>query len=105
MVHRICLFKLKDAVTEETVESMMRNARMQLLKISEVLNIRCGKRIDADQPWRFFIAIECESTEKLKIIAEDPIYVTFSEKSIKPFIEAEQAMNFEMEPFKDVRYS
>ncbi len=34
------------------------NTRMQLLKIPEVLNIKCGKRVDPELQWPFFIAID-----------------------------------------------
>ena len=48
MVHHIVLYKLKPEVTPARVEEMMMNTRMQLLKIPEVLNIKCGKRIDPE---------------------------------------------------------
>ena len=48
MVHHIVLFKLKPEVTPARVEEMMMNTRMQLLKIPEVLSIKCGKRIDPE---------------------------------------------------------
>src|SRR5882724_1697890 len=46
MIHHIVLYKLKPEVTPARVEAMMMNARMQLLKIPEVLSIKCGKRVD-----------------------------------------------------------
>ena len=46
MVHHIGLYKLKPGITPEETEEMMMNARMQLLKIDEVLSIKCGKRVD-----------------------------------------------------------
>jgi hypothetical protein len=33
----------------------MMNSRMQLLKIPEVLSIKCGKRIDSRMPWPFLL--------------------------------------------------
>ena len=53
MVHHIVLFKLKPEVTPARVEEMMMNTRMQLLKIPEVLSIKCGKRIDPELPGHF----------------------------------------------------
>src|SRR5213079_3704477 len=44
MVHHVVLYKLKPEVTPARVEAMMMNTRMQLLKIPEVLNIKCGIR-------------------------------------------------------------
>ena len=84
MVHHIVLFKLKPEVTPARIEEMMMNTRMQLLKIQEVLSIKCGKRIDPELPWPFFIAIDFESMDKYEIFREDPIYVKFMEEVIKP---------------------
>ena len=46
MVHHIGLYKLKPGITPEETEEMMMRARMQLLKIDEVLSIKCGRRIN-----------------------------------------------------------
>src|SRR5213596_3448912 len=73
MVHHVVLFKLKPEVTPARIEEMMMNTRMQLLKIPEVLSIKCGKRIDPELPWPFFIAIDFESMDKFEIFREDPI--------------------------------
>ena len=81
------------------------NTRMQLLKIPEVLSIKCGKRIDADMEWPFFIAIDFESMDKYAIFREDPIYVKFAEEVIKPNTEDFLKLDFEMDPGKDVRFS
>jgi stress responsive alpha/beta barrel protein len=105
MVHHIVLYRLKPEVTPARVEDMMMNARMQLLKIPEVLSIKCGKRIDSDMEWPFFIAIDFESMDKYAIFREDPIYVKFAEEVIKPNTEDSLALDFEMDPGRDVRFS
>jgi len=105
MVHHAVLYKLKPEVTPARVEEMMMNARMQLLKIPEVLSIKCGKRIDPELAWPFFIAIDFESMDKYAIFREDPIYVKFVEEVIKPNTEDSLALDFEMDPGKDVRFS
>jgi hypothetical protein len=84
---------------------MMMNTRMQLLKIPEVLNIKCGKRIDPEVDWPFFIAIDFESMDKYSIFCEDPIYVKFMEEVIKPNTQDSLVLDFEMDPGKDVRFS
>ena len=81
------------------------NARMQLLKIPEVLSIKCGKRIEEEMEWPFFIAIDFESMDKFTIFREDPIYVKFVEETIKPNTEDSLSLDFEMDPGKDVRFS
>ena len=105
MVHHIVLYKLKPEVTPARVEEMMMNTRMQLLKIPEVLNIKCGKRIDPEIDWPFFIAIDFESMDKYAIFREDPIFVKFMEEVIKPNTEDSLGLDFEMDPGKDVRFS
>jgi hypothetical protein len=105
MVHHIVLFKLKPEVTPARIEEMMMNTRMQLLKIPEVLSIKCGKRINPDLPWPFFIAIDFESMDKHRIFQEDPIYVKFVEEVIKPNTAEALDLDFEMDPGKDVRFS
>ncbi len=118
MVHHVVLYKLKPEVTPARVEAMMMNARMQLLKIQEVLSIKCGKRIDPESPWPFcgkridpespwpfFIAIDFESMDKYAIFREDPIFVKFTEEIIKPNTEDSLALDFEMDPGKDVQFS
>ena len=92
-------------VTPARVEEMMMNARMQLLKIQEVLSIKCGKRIDPELPWPFFIAIDFESMDKYAIFREDPIHMKFMEEVIKPNTTDSLSLDFEMDPGKDVRFS
>jgi len=105
MVHHIVLYRLKHEVTPARVEEMMMNTRMQLLKIPEVLSIKCGKRIDPEVDWPFFIAIDFESMDKYSIFCEDPIYVKFTEEVIKPNTQDSLVLDFEMDPGKDVRFS
>jgi hypothetical protein len=105
MVHHVVLYKLKPDVTPARVEEMMMNARMQLLKIPEVLSIKCGKRIDPELAWPFFIAIDFESMDKFSIFREDPVFVKFMEEIIKPNTSDSLSLDFEMDPGKDVRFS
>lgn len=99
------LYKLRDGVTKEDVEEMMMQTRMQLLKIPVVLNVKCGKRIDPSCQWEFFVCCDFESMEKLAIYREDPIHLKYIEEVIKPRMAERLAMDFEMEPGKDVKYS
>ena len=105
MVHHIVLYKLKPEVTPARVEEMMMNARMQLLKIDEVLSIKCGKRVDPKSPWPFFIAIDFESMDKQAIFREDPIYIKFVEEVIKPKTSECLALDYEMDPGRDASLS
>jgi hypothetical protein len=107
MIHHIVLYKLKPEVTPARIEEMMMNTRMQLLKIPEVLSIKCGKRIKPEIPWPFFIAIDFECMDKFGIFREDPIYVTFVEEinNPKPNTSDSLSLDFEMDPGKDVRFS
>ena len=105
MVHHIVLYRLKPEVTPARVEEMMMNTRMQLLKIPEVLSIKCGKRIDPETDWPFFVAIDFESMDKFAMFRDDPIYVKFVEEVIKPNTDDSLVLDFEMDPGKDVRFS
>src|SRR5437870_13919257 len=84
MIHHVVLYKLRSEVTPARVEAMMMNTRTQLLKIPEVLSIKCGIRVDPELPWPFFIAIDFESMDKYAIFGEDPVFVKFMEEIIKP---------------------
>lgn len=105
MIHHLVLFKLKPGVDEEKLEWMMRETRIQLLKIPEVLSVRCGKNIEPDLEWPFFLVVEVESLDKLKLYREDARHVKFVEEVIKPHTSARLALDHEMEPGKDVTYS
>lgn len=105
MICHLVLFQVKPEVDEERIEWMMRQTRIQLLKIPEVLNLRCGKRIEEDSEWPFFLAIEVESLDKLKFYAEDPIHIKYVQDVIKPYTTKRLAVDYEMEPGKNIRYS
>jgi len=105
MVHHIVLFQLKPDVTVEKVEEMMRETRINLLKIPEALSVKCGKNVDPKSEWGFFIAIDFESMERLASYQADPIHVKYVEEVIKPNTMARLGLDYEMEPGKDVRYS
>ena len=105
MVHHVTLFKLKPEVTPEHLEKMMMATRMSLLKIPEILSVKCGKNIDLKNEWRFFVALDFESLEKLAMTEEDAIYMKFVADVIRPNITEKVELNYEMEPGKNVRFS
>src|SRR5471030_3322526 len=105
MVHHIVVFKLKPEVTPEKVEWMMMSTRMMLLKIPEVLSVKCGKMIDPKCEWPFFIAIDCESMDKLSIYRDSPIHLKYVAEVIKPNTTERMVLDYEMEPGKQVKYS
>jgi hypothetical protein len=105
MVHHIILFKLKPEVTPAKLEQMMRNTRMSLLKIPEILSVKCGKAIEPKAAWPFFIALEFDSLEKLAMTEEDAIYMKFNSEVIKPHTAERLTLDYETEPGKDTKYS
>ena len=105
MIHHIELFKLRPEVTPAKLEEMMMNTRMSLLKIPEVLSVKCGKKVDPKNDWPFFIALDFESTDKFAVYKGDPILLKFMEEIVKPNTTASMVLAYEMEPGKDVRYS
>lgn len=105
MIHHLVLCKLKPETDEERVEWMMRQTRSQLLKIPEVLSVRCGRNLDEDAEWPFFLAMDFENTDRLAAYAEHPVHVKFVEEVIKPHTFDHLSLDFEMEPGKDLRFS
>ena len=105
MVHHVSLFKLKPEVTPDQLEAMMMTTRMTLLKIPEILSVKCGKNIDPKTEWKFFVALDFESLEKMAMTEEDAIYMKFIADVIRGNTTEKVAYNFEMEPGKNVKFS
>ena len=105
MVHHVTLFKLQPEVTPAKLEEMMMTTRIQLLKIPEILAVRCGKAIESDSEWPFFITLEFESMEKLAATEDDAIYMKFVAEVIRPNTSERLTLNYEMEPGKNLRFS
>jgi hypothetical protein len=105
MVHHVTLYKLQPEVTPAKLEQLMMTTRMTLLKIPEILSVRCGKNIDPKSEWPFFIALDFESMDKLAMTQDDAIYMKFVADVIKPHILDKLALNYEMDPGKSVKYS
>ena len=105
MVHHVTLYKLKPEVTPAKVEQLMMSTRMTLLKIPEVLSVKCGKNIDPKSEWPFFITLDFESMDKLAMTQDDAIYMKFAADIIKTNTADKLVLNYEMEPGKSVKYS
>ena len=105
MVHHVTLYQLQPEVTPAKLEQLMFSTRMTLLKIPEILSVRCGKNIDPNSEWPFFIALDFESMEKMAMVQDEAIYMKFVADMIKPHTAAALALDYEMEPGKAVKYS
>jgi hypothetical protein len=107
MVHYLILATLKDSGSLEAAEKLMVETRIRLLKIPGVMNLACGKRIDAPgaNPYEVFMALDCESMSKLKAIQEHPVFITYQHQVLEPLIAKLHQVHFEMEPGKDPQYS
>lgn len=106
MVHQVILAKLKPELPGDTVEKVMVEARIRLLKIPEVRNLSCGKKIDIKgNPHDLFIAMDFENLSKMRVAADSPIFHQFLSQVIEPYVAKQTSFEFEMEPGKDVRYS
>jgi hypothetical protein len=84
---------------------MMMTTRMRLLKIPEILSVKCGKAIAPKLEYPIFISLEFESLEKLQMTHEDAIYMKFVSDVIKANTVDRLVLNYEMEPGKNVKYS
>ena len=105
MVHHITLCKLQPEVTPAKLEQLMMTTRMSLLKIPEILSVRCGKNIDPANEWPFFIALDFESMEKFRMTEEDAIYMKFVADVVRPNTHGHHTLDYEMEPGKNVKFS
>ncbi len=105
MVHHVTLYKLKPEVTPAKLEQLMMSTRMTLLKIPEVLSVKCGKNIDPKSEWPFFIALDFESMDKLAMTQDEAIYMKFIADIIRTNTADKLVLNYEMEPGKSVKYS
>ena len=105
MLHNITLFKLPPEISPAKLEQLMMTTRMTLLKIPEILSVRCGKNIDPKSEWPFFISLEFESSEKMAMTEDDAIYMKFVADVIKSNTTERLTLNFEMEPGKSIKYS
>ncbi|MEO8615188.1 MAG: Dabb family protein [Luteolibacter sp.] len=105
MIYHIVYFQLKPEVDVALMEELVRTSRSLLLKIPEVLSVRSGRNVVLESQWQFFFSIEVDSLEKLKITRDDPFYLKFEEKYIKPNTSSQFSMDFELDPSKKLKYS
>ncbi len=106
MVHHVKLIHFKPGTTPEQVESFLVESRIRLLKIPEVMNLRCGKKIDVKgNPYDVVVTIEFENMAKLNIAHDSDVYVKYEKQILDTFVAKSTTLNFEMEPGKDVNYS
>jgi hypothetical protein len=105
MIQHLVLCKLAPDTGDEQVEWMLRQTRSRLLKIPEVLQVRCGHNLDDNAEWPFFFSAEFLSTDQLAAYADHPVYTKFVDEVLKPMTLECQSMDFEMEPGKDPRLS
>jgi len=105
MVHHVTLYQLQPGVTPAKLESLMISTRMALLKIPEILSVKCGKNIDPESEWPFFISLDFESMDKLAMVQDEAIYMKFVADVIKPNTANALSLHYEMEPGKSVKYS
>ena len=105
MVHYIALYKLKEHVDDAKIEEMIRSSRSLLFRIQEVHNVRSGKRIDPKNPHPFFVAMDFESLDKLKMFRDDRLAVKFEHEVVQPNTTKRIELIYETEPGKNIKYS
>lgn len=101
MIQHVVLFKLQPELGAKEIEWMLRETRIQLLKIPMVRGLKCGYRIHPDVEWPFFLLIELDSEEKLSSYIHDPAHVRFVNEVIKPNITERLALDFQSDPGGD----
>lgn len=106
MVHHLMLFKLKPDVTPEEIENIMVETRIRLLKIPEVMNLRCGKKIDLKKnPHDVFASMDFENLTKARSAQESAIWVKYEKQVLDPNVAVLTVFDYEMDPGKDVAFS
>ena len=105
MIHHVSLFQTLPHVDEAKLGSMMIAARVSLVKIPEVAGVRCGKNVDPDSPWQFFVAVEIDNLERLKHVKSDAVYIKFLADVISPNVSEQFVASYEMEPGKSIKFS
>lgn len=105
MIHHVVFFQFKPETDAAKVEELVRSSRSLLLKIPEVLNVRSGRNIDPASQWPFFLSIEVDSLEKLRIVQDNPYHLKLVEALIKPVTSSHFSMDFELDPSKNLKYS
>jgi hypothetical protein len=105
MVLHVSLCKFQPDVPADQVDMLMRRARSLLLRIPQVLSVRSGKKIDPDCEWPFFLAVEFESRDKQAIGLDDPHWLKFMHEVLGPHLAGELAMDYELEPGRNIKYS
>ena len=105
MIHHVVYYQLKPEVDAAMVEELVRTSRRLLLRIPEVFTVRSGRNLAPDSQWQFFVGIEVNSLDKLRVTLDDPFHLKFVEKYIRPNTLTQFAMDFELDPSKDLRYS
>lgn len=105
MIYHVVYFQLKPEVDEALMEELVRTTRSLLLKIPEVLSVRSGRNVVLESQWQFFFSIEVASLEKLEITRDDPFYLKFVDKYIKPNTSSQFTLDFELDPSKKIKYS
>jgi len=106
MVHEIHLFQLKASEPDETLETMMVETRIRLLKIPEVMNLTCGKAINKkENPHQFFVAMDFENLAKRDLALDNAIFIKYEKQVLDPYVTKRELLQYEMEPGKDVTYS
>ncbi|MEM1157195.1 MAG: Dabb family protein [Verrucomicrobiota bacterium] len=106
MVHEIHLFQLKAKASDETLENMMVETRIRLLKIPEVMNLTCGKAINkAENAYQFCVAMDFENLAKRDLAHDSAVFIKYEKQILQPHVAESELLQYEMEPGKDVTYS
>ena len=105
MIHYIAFYTLKEGVTRENIEEMIRMSRSRLLRINEAHNVRSGQTIQKESEFPFFISADFENLDKLAILREDPQNLKFEHEFLKHYTEERKEFLYETEPGRDIRYS
>jgi hypothetical protein len=105
MIHLLVLCKLSSHVDDAIIDELSSQAKIELLKIPEVLSVQTGRNRTSASEWPFFYAVDVESLSKLDLFYNDPIQIRFATKIVGPHVWSQQELRFEIDPGRDIRFS
>ncbi len=105
MIEHVVLCDLQHGHTAETLDHLLRETRLRLLKLPPVLAVRCGKRLDGESADGFFFSVSIETEAKLRVLLADPAFRRLETEVLDPVTLARRTATYQTDPGSDPLYS
>lgn len=104
MIEHVVLCDLQHGHAAGTLDYLLRETRLRLLKLPVVVAVRCGKRFDGEVVDGFFFAVSVETEAKLRALLADPAFRRLESEVLDPVTTARRAVSFQTDPGGDPLY-